>query len=99
MGVLVATVCAISPALGSWIERIVRAVTTSVAAVLSPIVLGAIYFLVLTPIAMFLRARGRDVLELESVRAEQPLERDPRAPSYFVPKRLPSDPQRAFRMS
>ncbi len=31
--------------------------------IVSPIVLGTIYFLLLTPIAAFMRARGRDVLQ------------------------------------
>jgi hypothetical protein len=44
--------------------------------IVSPMVLGAIFFFLLTPIAMLMRAFGRDVLRLHS--------RSGTAPSYWV---------------
>lgn len=43
--------------------------------IVSPLVLGVIYFIVLTPVAVFMRARGRDVLYRRF---------DPQAKSYWV---------------
>jgi hypothetical protein len=57
-------------------------------AVVSPIVLGAIYFLIITPMALLFRLTGRDVLE----RA-----RDPSRDSYWKDRDPPGPPSDSFR--
>ena len=50
--------------------------------IVSPIVMGAIFFLVLTPVALVMRARGRDVLQrrFDPQRRSYWLERNPPGP-------------------
>lgn len=89
VGVAVAVICWVAPALGKWIERGVRTISGAVIGVVAPIVLALVYLLLLTPIALLSRLRRPSALALT---------RDPAAKSYFVPKVLPADPDRAFRM-
>jgi hypothetical protein len=49
--------------------------------VVSPLVMGAIFFLVVTPIALIARRRGKDVLSLR---------RRPELASYWIPRPPPS---------
>lgn len=58
--------------------------------VLSQVLLGTIYFGVLTPVALLLRAFGRDALALRL---------DPGAESYLTRIRTPADTERYFRQS
>jgi hypothetical protein len=57
-------------------------------AVVSPIVLGAIYFLIITPVALLLRLSGRDVL----LRT-----RDPSRDSYWRDRDPPGPASDSFR--
>lgn len=57
-------------------------------AVVSPIVLGAIYFLVITPIALAMRLAGRDALERR---------REPGRESYWKDRDPPGPPPDSFR--
>jgi predicted membrane metal-binding protein len=50
--------------------------------IVSPIVLGIMFFLVITPIGLFLRARGKDPLRLKL---------DRQSPSYWI-ERVPPGP-------
>jgi hypothetical protein len=56
--------------------------------VVSPVVLGAIYFLVITPIALAMRLSGRDPLERR---------RDPQRASYWKDRDPPGPPPDSFR--
>lgn len=56
--------------------------------VVSPLVMGALFFLVLTPMALVQRARGRDPLRLA---------RDPAAPSYWIPRDPPGPAPESMR--
>ncbi len=50
--------------------------------VVSPIVLGAIFFLLLTPVAIFLRLTGRDILRLKkSTQGTYWVDRNPTGPA------------------
>ena len=51
--------------------------------IVSPIVLGLLFFLTMTPIALFLRARGKDLLRLR---------RDPTAKTYWIERDPPGPP-------
>jgi hypothetical protein len=51
-------------------------------------VLAALYFVVLTPVALFFRLRGRDLLDLKP---------EPGRESYWEPKQCPLDPHSYFR--
>jgi large-conductance mechanosensitive channel len=57
-------------------------------AVVSPIVLGAIFFLVITPMAIVMRLAGRDALERR---------RDPARESYWKDRNPPGPPPDSFR--
>jgi len=50
--------------------------------IVSPVVLGIMFFLVITPIGLFLRARGKDPLRLKP---------NPRSSSYWI-ERVPPGP-------
>jgi hypothetical protein len=57
-------------------------------AIVSPLVLGVVFFGLITPIAVFMRIRGRDVLRMRA---------DPKASSYWVPREPPGpDPVQSF---
>ncbi|HUT24595.1 MAG TPA: SxtJ family membrane protein [Sumerlaeia bacterium] len=54
----------LSPPLGRVLYRGWMALAFALGAVVSPVVLGAVYFLILTPIGLILRLCGRDPLQL-----------------------------------
>lgn len=56
--------------------------------IVSPVVLGALFFLVVTPMGLYQRARGRDLLRLK---------RDPTAPSYWIPRDPPGPAPESMR--
>ena len=49
-------------------------------ALVSPLIMGLMFFLVFTPLALLIRLRGKDLLRLR---------RDPEAPSYWIPRQPP----------
>lgn len=57
-------------------------------AVVSPVVMGVIFFAVFTPVALLMRAAKRDALALKL---------DPAAPSYWVPRDPPGPAEDSFR--
>lgn len=63
--------------LGSLLHRVV-----------SPIVLGMLFFLVVTPTGLVMRLLGRDLLTLR---------RDPREKSYWIARRPPGPPPDSFQ--
>lgn len=56
--------------------------------VVSPITMGLVFFLVVTPIGLFMRARGKDLLRLK---------RDPAAASYWIVRDPPGPPPQTMR--
>jgi hypothetical protein len=56
--------------------------------VVSPIVLGAIFFVVFTPVALVMRLAGRDAMKRRW---------EPRAPSYWVRRDPPGPADDSFR--
>lgn len=56
--------------------------------IVSPLVLGALFFLVVTPMGLYQRARGRDLLRLK---------RDPASPSYWIPRDPPGPAPESMR--
>jgi hypothetical protein len=63
------------------------AITRPFGQVINLILLGAVYYLFLTPLAFIFRLKGRDVLN----------RRRPRFKSYWIPKPRPGDPLRYLR--
>ncbi len=63
--VLVATVTLVAPKLLAPFNRTWFALGQLMGRVVSPIVLGAIFFLILTPVALIMRLFGRDELRLK----------------------------------
>lgn len=55
--------------------------------IVSPVVMGVIYFALLTPVAMFQRLRGRDVLNRRF---------DPQRSSYWIPRDPPGPDGSSF---
>lgn len=55
--------------------------------VVNPIVLGAVYFCVLTPTALYVRLRGADPMRRHF---------EPESPTYWQPRRPPGPPPRSL---
>ncbi len=49
-------------------------------AIVNPIIMGLIFFIAVTPTALIMRARGKDLLRLK---------REPQTDSYWIPRRPP----------
>jgi hypothetical protein len=88
--VLAGVALAIPRILGPF-ARIWFRVGLAIHRVTGPVVLALVYFIVITPTALLLRARGRDPLRLR---------RDPRASSYWIDRapsaRAPGSMHRQF---
>lgn len=56
--------------------------------VVSPITMGVVFFVIVTPIGWFMRARGKDLLRLR---------RDPAAASYWIARTPPGPPPESMR--
>ena len=56
--------------------------------IVSPIMLGVLYFTVFTPMALFLKIAGKDVLNLR---------RDPGAKSYWIVREPPGPPPESLK--
>ena len=52
----------------------------ALAGIVNPVVMGVLFFVVLTPTALLMRAFGKDPLRLA---------RDPAAPTYWIPREPP----------
>lgn len=76
------------PALLRWIFVGWMVVVFPIGWLISLLMLTVVYFLVLTPVALFLRLRGRDLLDRKPA---------PEQPSFWEPKQSPRDPRRYFR--
>lgn len=70
VGVALAISCFFVPRLGRWLYLLWMAITVAVAFVISPIVIAIIFYLVLTPIALFSRLIGKDELRVRKPRSE-----------------------------
>lgn len=56
--------------------------------IVSPLVLGGLFLLVVTPMGLYQRARGRDLLRLK---------RDPKVASYWIPRDPPGPAPESMR--
>jgi hypothetical protein len=81
---------AVSPPRIRWLFTTVTAITLPIGLLVSELMLAVLYFAVITPMAMALRAVGRDPLD-------RGINRD--APTYWVRRRNAGDASRYFRQS
>lgn len=81
---VLATLCRFIPALGRWVYLLWMAVTFVLSLIVSPIVIGLVYYLVLTPFALASRLTGKDELKRK---------RDPRAGTYFTKADYDTSPE------
>jgi hypothetical protein len=88
VGVLAAAVVWISPSLGrsGFVAWMVAA--APIGWTISHVVLGAVYYLVLTPIGLILRVAGRDPLQRRFDRT---------APTYWIERKREQAPTRPFK--
>lgn len=69
IGLVLALACFLmTAALGKWVYLLWMGVTFVIAVVISPIVIGAIFYLILTPIGILARLFGKDELRLKQPR-------------------------------
>ena len=61
-GLVLAIACRIAPLVGRWTYLLWTAVSFALSMLVSPIVIGVIFYLVLTPIALIARISGKDEL-------------------------------------
>ena len=73
-GLVLAIACRTVPIVGRWTYLLWTAVSFALSILVSPIVIGIIFYLVLTPIALMARISGKDELRLK---------RRSESPSYF----------------
>lgn len=78
-----ALVAVARPSLLSGANRVWTKFGLLLGAVVSPIVLGGLYYAVLTPLGLARRLSGRDPLRLK---------RDAAAPTYWIPREPPGPP-------
>lgn len=64
-GLVLAIACSIIPLVGRWTYLVWTAVSFVLSMLVSPIVVGIIFFLILTPIAFIARISGKDELRLK----------------------------------
>ena len=76
------------PPLLRWLFVACTVLTFPIGWLISLLVLWALYFLVLTPVAVFFRLRGRDLLGRKPA---------PERDSFWEPKQTPSDLRSYFR--
>ena len=88
VGVVGALAIVVAPALGSRIYRGWMLSALPMSWTVSRLALGVVYYVVLTPIGLLLRATGYDPLALRS---------DPTATSNWIKRDRPRDPDRYFR--
>jgi len=78
----------IRPALLRWLFVAAMVLAFPLGWLVSLLVLATVYFLVLTPLALLFRLRGRDLLGRKPA---------PQRTSFWEPKQTPLDPRRYFR--
>ena len=81
---------AAAPGALRWLYVGLTLITFPIGLVVSHVVVGVIFYLVFTPLALFFRLVGRDALEREF---------DPSLTTYWVPRKAPADVRRYFRQS
>ena len=72
---------ALPSSLGLWIYKAWMGVAFVIGSILSPIILGLIYFGLFTPLALIMRLIGRDALRLKR----------PLTDTYWTPMNMPDD--------
>jgi hypothetical protein len=76
------------PALIRWLFIGAMVVTFPIGWVLSQAMLALMFYVIITPVAVFFRLRGRDLLNRKPA---------PGRPSFWLPKQQPRDMRRYFR--
>lgn len=71
-----------------WLYVAAMALAFPVGWVVSLLLLAVMYFLIITPVALYFRLRGRDLLGLRP---------QPGRESFWVPKQMPDDIRRYFK--
>ena len=85
-----ALLAAVRPAALRWLYLALTMITLPIGFVISHVVMGAMYYLVFTPVALVFRLVGRDPLDRKI---------DPQASSYWLARRQTTDMERYFRQS
>lgn len=80
---LVALVALVKPALLAGLNRLWTKLGILLSKVVSPIALGILFYVVITPIGLVIRLTGKDPLRLKF---------DPNAESYWIPREPPGPP-------
>jgi hypothetical protein len=88
LSALTGLVVLINPGLLRPLNRLWMKLATVLHAITSPVLLGVIYFLILTPFAFVQRLMGRDVMRKRF---------DPRIDSYWIPREPPGPPPESLR--
>jgi hypothetical protein len=88
LSALTGLVVLINPGLLRPLNRLWMKLATVLHAITSPVLLGVIYFLILTPFAFVQRFMGRDVMRKRF---------DPRIDSYWIPREPPGPPPESLR--
>lgn len=88
VAVLLGTPGLLWPALLRWIFVMWMVLVFPVGWLISSVMLALLYFLVLTPVALWMRLRGRDLLGRKPA---------PHQPTFWEPKQSPRDPGSYFR--
>jgi len=87
-GVLVGLLGQFIPVSIRWLYQLMMAVTLPIGLVVSSLLMGLIYFLVMTPIGLLMRLFGRDPMHRKF---------DPDAGSYWIERTAPRDARQYFR--
>lgn len=80
---LVALVALVKPAFLAGLNRLWTKLGILLSKVVSPIALGILFYVVITPIGLVIRLAGKDPLRLKF---------DPNAESYWIPREPPGPP-------
>jgi hypothetical protein len=70
VGAAVLTAALFAPPVGMLLYRAWMGIAWAMGKVMTPVFLGIVYFLVITPIALLMRLRGRDALALRKTQAK-----------------------------
>jgi Saxitoxin biosynthesis operon protein SxtJ len=83
VAIVFALVALVKPALLAGLNRLWMKLGVLLAKVVSPIALGILFYVVITPIGVVIRLTGKDPLRLKF---------DPDAESYWIPREPPGPP-------
>ncbi len=88
LGALTGLTAVVKPTWLRLFNRLWMKFATLLHAIVSPVVLAVIYYLVLTPFGIVQRLAGRDTMQRNF---------DPKTDSYWIPRKPPGPPPESFR--